>query len=299
MKRLAFAAILAVAFPQALAAGPAEDDYLTARAAITAGLAAAETAGKDDATIEKLDEDGRKALEKRMTALVGPLRFAGIPAAPSFSPSGLATGAMGSYEPDGLLFSTEDGATMVLVSPEPVFLSWLKARGAEEGAPAAFGQGIMDAAETDDFYTFAVGLDAAFSGYADLPVTAQPGESVAAAVGLWSQDLAGNEAPNRIVITRVAGGRVYLGSVALKASAPPLPACDAIWQGYAEKAEALRKAAEKSRKDDDPRWEEAGELELHGSDAYRECFAEKTEGQPFQAAAVEEAAALLKTIRGQ
>lgn len=298
MKRLAFAAVLAAAFPLAAIAGQAEDDYLAARTKAVAAIAAAEAAKKDDATLEKLDESGRKGLETRMTALLGPVRFKGLSNPPTFSPSTLSEDSVGAFEPDGLLFSDDDGGLFILVSPEPIFSAWLKRHAADEGAPEAFKDGIAEATATDDFYTYAIGMDAAFDGYTDLEVAAKPGETLSAVLGLWTQDISGNEAPNRIVVTRVADGRVYVGSAQLKTTIPAIPACDEIWKGYADKAEALRKAAEKTKKDDDPRWEEAGELDGQGSDAYRTCFAEKAAGQPFLADVTKEAEALLETIRG-
>ncbi|QRG08254.1 hypothetical protein EZH22_08075 [Xanthobacter dioxanivorans] len=59
---------------------------------------------------------------------------------------------------------------------------------------------------------------------------------------------------------------------------------------------ARDKAVEKGNKTDDPRWDEINTIGDEGSAAFRACFAR--EAQPFLAAAVKRAEALLATARG-
>ena len=290
---------LAMAFAMGLAgsagAAPAED-YIAARDKAVAALAAAEKGGATPEDLEKRDAAARKALEQKMSALLGPLQLKGLTA--SFSPATLLDGNIESGGPDGLLFADKDFTTRVLVSPEPVFANWLAAQAKHENAAPALGQGIAAATGSEEFYTLAIGADAAFSRYMDLPVTAAAGETASAALGLFSQDISANTLPDAVVVTRVANGRVAVATTNVKLPIKSLPVCDKAWKATTAKAEALRAAAEKSRKQDDPRWEEANKADVDASNAFRACFAKEAQGQPVLAAAVKRAETLLATARG-
>ena len=290
--------LLAASLPLAAVAGQADDDYIAARDKAVAALTAAEKAGVNPDDLYKRDETALAELQKRMAALLGPLTFKGLNAPPSFSPGTLLDGQMESGEPDGLRFSDADFTTRLLVSPEPVFTSWLAARAREENAPPALASGIKGAMATDIFYTDAISSDAAFTLYAPLPVAAVDGETVYAALGLFSQDVTANQVPDSIVITRIANGRVIIGATEAKVAIKAVPACDQVWKTYAAKAKTLRAAAQKSKKEDDPRWDDASRAEDEGSAAYRACFAKEAKSQPFFAGAVARAEALLQTARG-
>lgn len=286
---------LAIASAGQAGAGPAED-YIAARDKVVAALAAAEKAGASPETLEKRDSADRKALEQKMRALLGPLRLKGFTA--TFSPGTLLGGNIDSGGPDGLLFADADSGTYLLISPEPVFANWLAARAKDEGAAPALGRGIAAATTSDDFYSLAIGVEAAFARYMDLPVTAAEGETARAAIGLFSQDLPANTLPGSVVVTRVANGRVAVATAAVELGIDALPVCDKAWKAGTAKAEALRAAAEKSKNQDDPRWEQANKADVDASNAYRACFAKEAVGQPFLAAAVKRAEALLATARG-
>jgi hypothetical protein len=285
---------LAMAAAGQAGAGPAED-YIAARDKAVAALVAAEKAGTSPEVLEKRDAADRKALEQKMRALLGPLRLKGFTA--TFSPATLLEGNIDSGGPDGLLFAQEDSGTYLLVSPEPVFANWLAARAKGEGAAQALSRGIAAATASDDFYTLAIGTEAAFSRYMDLPVTAAEGETVRAAIGLFSQDLPANTLPESVVVTRVANGRVAVGTSAVELGITALPACDKAWKAADAKTQALRTAAEKSKNQDDPRWAQANSAEVDASLAFRACFAKEAAGKPFLAAAVKRAEALLANAR--
>lgn len=293
---LACAFLLSTGLPAA--AGPAED-YIAARNKAVAAVDAAVKGGKSDAQIAKIEEGARKDLEKRMAALLGPLKFKGLGQKPVLSPETLVRDELGSDSPDGLIFMDEDGATYVLVSPEPVFTDWLKARARDEGAPAAFKDGIKAATGDEFFYTLTVSRDAAFSRYADIAPAANPGELVHAALGLFSQDIAGNAPPDTIVVTRVADGRVSVAAADATVQVPPMPVCDDAWKAASAKADSLLEAAQKSGKEDDPRWEEGFRAQDDASKAYRDCFVKEAAGKPFLAEASKRAEAVLEMMRGK
>ncbi|MDI4666026.1 hypothetical protein K9U40_17115, partial [Xanthobacter autotrophicus] len=262
------AVLLAVALPLGAAlAGPAED-YIVARNKATAAIAAAVKANRPAPQVDKADRTARRDLEKRMVALLGPLRFKGLDPKPAFSPDTLVPGDLGTDSPDGLVFTDKDATTHLLVSPEPVFADWLKARAADEGAPAVFKAGIAAAARDDFFFTLTVSRDAAFTTYAPLPLAPAPGEDTYAALGLFAQDGTGDALPDSVVVLRVADGRVAVAATEVKLKVPPMPACTALWKDGTAKADALLAAAHKDSLPDDPRVGQSFKLQEDAATAY-------------------------------
>lgn len=278
-------------------AGPAED-YIAARNKAAAAIAEAVKANRPLPQIDKAERTARRDLEKRMVALLGPLRFRGLEAKPTFSPDTLVPGEIGTDSPDGLVFTDKDATTHLLISPEPVFIDWLKARAAEEGAPAAFKAGIAAAARDDFFYTLTVSRDAAFTTYTALPVVAPAGEESYAVLGLFAQDDPGDAPPDSVVVLRVADGRVAVAATEVKLTLPPMPACTALWTAGTAKADALMEAARKDAKADDPRVDESFKLQDQAATAFRGCFAKEIAGTPALADAVKKAEGLLGVMRG-
>lgn len=285
------AAFLAAAYVLPAAAGPA-DDYLAAKAkAVTAARAAAKAGRNEEAAL--------KDLGRRMSALVGPVRFKGL-GAPAFTLEFLVGGE---DEPnatlDGLAFADTDDTMRLVVSPEPIFNAWLAARAADARAPAAFAEGLKGAAGTYYFVNNAViNTSGSFDGYADLPLAGAGGETIYASLGFYGDEVPGNNPPNTIAIVRVAEGRAVVGITAVELTVPPMKACDAIWAPFKAKGDALSDAADKDGKEDDPRWEEAAEVYDDGASAYRACFAREAKGKPFLAEAQAKAEAFLKIARG-
>ncbi|UJX47454.1 hypothetical protein [Xanthobacter sp. YC-JY1] len=277
----------------------AAGDYIAAHTKAEAEVAAAVKAGKSDGDIEKLSTPLLKDLEKRMVGLLGPLAFKGTQKKPVFMPSSLNPDYLESKEPDGLLFSGVDLTTRYFVSPEPIFTQWLAARAKEEDAAPELRLGLKGAMGTEPFYFAVLGTDAAFIKYMDLPVTAGEGESVTAALGLFTQSGQQNDPPSSIVFTRIGDGRVVVGTADLKANIKPLPACEKLWKEANAKATKLEDAAAKTKNDEDPRWKEAETIREAGGDAFRACFVKAAPGLPFFPGAVKRAEELVQAARGK
>lgn len=300
VRPLACALLLAAGLPAA-ASADALSDYVAARDKAMAQSIAAAKAGKSgDEAVIKREEAALKDLGKRMTALLGPVKFKGL-GSPQY------TLRLLSYDEntpardlDGLSFSNKEFDTRIVVTPDAIFTSWLAARAKDDGAPAAFASGAKAAAAMPEFYTSAVGFDGGFyQPYVELPVAALPGETAIAWLGLQTEEPSGNTAPNEIAIVRIADGKAMAGITIAKLGAKPIPACDAVWKPFKAKADALQKQVEKDNKDEDPRWEEITRIQDEGSAAYRACFVKEAPSQPFFAAAVKKADAFLGTARGQ
>ncbi|MFG1412378.1 hypothetical protein V5G24_14805 [Xanthobacter sp. VTT E-85241] len=296
-RRIAWALLLAAALPASAFGGPAENAYIAARDKYVAAIAAAEKAGANNDAVFKQDERARADLEKQMTALLGPLAFKGLEKKPSFSPGALYDGDMESGRPDGLLFHDVKYETRIFVSPEPVLANWVGHEAENLGLRA--GEGLEGAFKSDPFYTQATGSDAAFQGYVDLPLSAQDGETLHAALGVFAQDDVGNAPPNAIVIGRLSAGRVSVGTIPALEAFKFIPACTKVWKDFESKANALFAAVQKGGKGaDDPRWDKANALRDEGSAAVRACYAREMVTQPQFAAVLKKAEALLQKMRG-
>ncbi len=300
VRSLACALILSTALP-ALAAADPLGDYVAARdKAIAASLAAAKAGKSGDDAVVKREEAALKDLGKRMTVVIGPVKFKGL-GDPQYTLRVLTYDEnTPAKDLDGLAFGNKDYSTRLVVAPESIFNTWLAARAKDPDAPKAFASGVKAAAGTPEFYTNAIPFDGGFyQPYVELPVAAVPGETAVAWLGQQTEEPTGNAPPNEIAIVRIGGGKAMAGVTLVKLDVKPIAACDAVWQPFKAKADALQKQVEKDNKDQDPRWEEITKIQDEGSNAYRACFMKEAPSQPFFAAAVKKAEAFLATSRGQ
>lgn len=297
---LAGAVLVAATLPVAASADPL-GDYIAARdKAIAASLDAAKADKSGDEAVMKREEADMAELAKRLVAVLGPLKFKGL-GAPSYTLYSFIYDVSGpTRQLDGLAFANKDITTRLVVTPEPVFQSWLAARAKDAEAPAALGAGVAQAAGVAEFYTDAIGFDGGFfQPYVTIPVAAAPGETAVAVLGLQTEEPPGNTAPDDIAIVRIADGKGFVGLTQAKLNIKGVPACDAVWKPYQVKVEALTKAVEAENKPEDPRWDEIVKISDEGSVAYRECFTKEAPKQPFFANAVKRAEAFLQTSRGK
>lgn len=299
VRLLACVLFLAAALPAA-AAADALGDYVAARdTAIAASVAAAKAGKSGDAAVVKREEAALKDLGKRLATALGPLKFKGL-GTPIYTLQVLIYDESDpTRQLDGLVFSSKDYDTRLLVTPQSVFQSWRAARAKDSGAPAALGGDLKAAMTTAEFYSNALAFDGGYyQPYVELPVAAAPGETAFAVLGLQLDEPPGATAPNQIAIVRIADGKAMVGLTQVKLDIKPIAACEAIWKPYQAKAAALQKAVEQAKKDNDPRWDEITKITSDGSDVFRACFAKEAPSQPFFAAALKRADAFLGTARG-
>lgn len=294
LRRCAGGLLMLATLTAPAAAGPGDDAYVAARDRAMAEIAKLDDPAKQDAMFAA-DDKARAALEKQLAALLGPLAFKGLEPTPAFSPGALYDGDLGSGRPDGLEYRDSNDNVRVFVSTVPIFENWM-AREAKAGVPE-FDKGLKAALAGDTLYTFTVGQDAAFRAYGGLPLPAPEGETVYAAVGLFTQDDGINSPPRDIVVARIANGRLTVGAEAAPEARKVIAACSQVWKRYDAKVNQLQAAARKG-KPDDPRWQEAEKVGIEGANAMRACYAQELPKQPNYAALTARAAALLKRMSG-
>lgn len=292
-------AVLAAGLPHA-AAADALADYLAIRDKAIAASLAAYMAGKGaDETVIVQEQAAIKDLGRRMTALVGPVEVKTF-GSPTFSLDGMVfTDEQATHQLEAVSLLNEEETAQVVVTPEPIFRSWLEARGKDVEAPEGFASGLAAAQATGYFYNNALVFhDDGFTPYMQLPVVAKEGEAVYATLGLFSDDLPGNTPPNNVTIVRIADGKAMVGIAEVKLDGETVAACEALWKTYQDKLDALQKAAEAERKADDPRWAQITATSDEADAAFRTCFIKEAKGQPFVDEATRKAEAFLDTMRG-
>lgn len=296
LRRGAGVALMLAMLTAPAAAGPGDDAYIAARDRAVAEVTKLDGDPAKQEAMFAADDKARAALEKQLSALLGPLSFKGLEPKPSFSPEALYEGDLGSGRPDGLLFRDSKDNVRIFVSTVPIFENWM-AHQAKGGSPE-LGKGLAAALTESTLYTFTVGQDAAFSSYAVVPLPAAAGETVYAAVGLFTQDDSNDFPPNDLVVARIANDRILVGAEAAPEARKPIAACSQVWKRYAAKAKQLETAAQKGKGADDPRWHEAMGVWSEGHEAFRACFAQELPKQPYFAALTKRATALLKRMSG-
>ncbi len=276
----------------AVAATP-EEDYLAARDSAIAQLKSAEQAakqgpssGNDDKLIAS-DNQARLALEQQMRRIIGPVAIKGMAEIGTLNLDTLMEGDEGFGALDGLIFTSPDRMTSVIVTTDRLFQHWLaehKDWWGKDSAPMP--QQAADAVHESAFYTQAVITDAAIIRFAALPVSKPAGAGFAfAMLAARSQDDTPAKA-DEIFIATARGGRVFIGQTKEFAAVGPIAACDA-------KRAAQVKAA-RERTDD-----QADRLIAQSEADFLRCFAEQAAQQKTYAGAVAAAQNLIDRALGQ
>lgn len=298
-RRALCAAALATALPLAAAATPL-DDYVAARDQAIGAAVAAANAGKsgDDAAI-KAEETARRDLASRMGALVGPLKLKGFGAA-AYTLDVLVYGDdLPTTQLDGMALTDKEGTSRVLVTLEPLLQAWLAARAKDKDAPPAVRGGLKALPNTGYLVNNSlVDTGGGFIPYLPLPVTAAPGETVYASLGLFTDEAPADTPPNTIVVVRVAEGRAMLGMMPVTLDMKVPATCERIWKPYDTKIQALQKQVEAVSDLEDPRFAALAKLEEDGAAAFQTCLAKAPESQAAIATATRSAEGFIGLLSG-
>ena len=218
-------------FPVLAAAATPEQAYLASRDAHIRKLAAVEkSAGLESERLRKAHEQAVADLQKQVARIVGPSAPAlpGLPAAGRLNNDTLTKGDMGFGLLDGLRYATEDHGTMVIVTTDGLFRTWLREHRKwwnDNNVP----QDPAQALRHTSFYTQALNTDAAVFKFAELPVKKPAAASlVFAMVGTRAQDVGSREA-NEVTLALLQGGKLYVVRVKAGTKLGPFPPCDEIW----------------------------------------------------------------------
>ncbi|MCW2274885.1 hypothetical protein GJ654_11040 [Rhodoblastus acidophilus] len=263
------AAVALLSCASLCAATPAEDAYFAARQAAVAKVKAAVDANTKEEVVQKLEESERAELLKQLSALVGP-KPQGYERS-ELSPESLAPDSPGGDALDAVVYAKAEKDPSIAVTTQGVANAWLAAvRADPESQNLNLPSTLPDALKAVNFYSLAIGGDAAFSLHAPIPTSADP--SAVALLGAFAQDV-GPTAPNALVVSVLRGDLLYVIQAQPAKAPKPSTACQALWKTFEQKAKKAQKAYQASKEKDESQLEAAQKAEAEGEEAWRQCFA--------------------------
>ena len=291
------AVALLLAAPLAWADLP-EDAYIAARDDAIKMLKEKSAANPDDKGLQVQEEKLRGDLQAQLQSLINPAVPPAFSGPPTMSPGTLFADDEGAGALDGLTFTTGKPSGSLLVTTEGLLTRWLGAHKdvwKDQPTPPA------DAASaflSQDFYTQAVSTDAAVSIFAAVPIHQPAGAGTAVALLVeQSQDIA-IYPPDRLAVSVVKGGKVYIAIVDTKKFAP-IATCTAVWNGLKAKADAAFAKYRASGLKDEKSFDAKTGFEKDGEAAFHKCWGEHAGGAPAFAALTKQAQALADALAAQ
>jgi hypothetical protein len=286
--------LLAILVPLlSIAAGAATpvETYLDTRDRFVAAINKAPDAPGAD----RQDKAARAELEGLIRHLVGPVRLEGFPPEGASNLDTLIQ-QVGFGKLDGLVFAREKPVIRVVVTTLALLKRWLEDHKTDEAGGAVPGD-LKQALASEPFYTFAISPDAAIAKYADLPIAAPRGASLAVALLVLQRQDVTPDMPDEIVVSAIRDGRVFVMSERLAKPIKPIPACAAIWRDYQARADKTFAAYQASRASDTKLFDAYVALQNEGDVAHRQCYGQRIRDDPAFAALVRQAQALADLAR--
>ncbi|WP_377810297.1 hypothetical protein ABNQ38_31805 [Azospirillum sp. A29] len=272
------------------------DRYLAVRDRHIAALNREAEAGGVDSASRK-EADARRELEGMLKAMVGPVAVRGFPADGRISLQTLLK-ELGFGMLDGIAYGEADNQRVVVATTEELLRNWLKEHRDWWPGLGRMPQDPRTALGEEDFYTQAISTEAAVARFADLPVKARGAGFAVAMLAAARQDI-GLGVPDRIVLSVVQGGRVFVAVEPVAAPIALIPACDALWTQHEEAARRAWNVFSASKQDEATRemlFKKATGLETEGDRAYRRCFAQRLLREAAFQAVVQQAQALIDRL---
>lgn len=287
---------LLLAIAAAHAASP-EGDYISARDTAMARIAKLE-ARNSGADTSKMNQQALAELEGRLQAIVGGLSVKPYPANGKIAFDTLSKNEVGSGGLDALRFATVDGEQQAYVTTDGLLTRWLSQPEAWWRKVSKTPPAIDAALANPDFYTYAIGVDAALTKSADLTIEKPAGTTYARALlGGWAQDIGPNPEQEIIVALR-KGGKVYIAQEKAR-TYKPIPACEAIWTEAQRKAEEIYKKYTDGGATDGKLAAAHEAIQSKADAVYHSCYAERLPKADFFPELVKEAQEIANRFKGE
>jgi len=288
---------LLILAPMAARAASPEESYLAARDAYIANFKALSDAKKIDDDATKQHEMAIGELGKLMRPIVGPVAIKGLPAEGKSSLDSLFDGDMGFGLLDGMIYSSADEKTHVIVTTDRLFDRWLRAHKDWWGPKSVnVPQEVTAALTTEAFYTQALQTDSAIFKYVELPVAKPANAKFAFAMLVARAQDIGPRTPNELIVSVVQGGRVFVVSAPANAKVASIPACQKIWDEAQRKAAAAQQPHIDSEMKNEKLSEQRERIGQDGDTAFHRCFAQQAKSQGYFADLTRQAQALVDRL---
>ncbi|MDG4884185.1 hypothetical protein [Mesorhizobium sp. WSM4884] len=296
--RLIWTLLFALAGGTAFAASP-EDDYIAARDKAISDIAALESS---NAQVEALDAANAKAqadLEKRLSAILGPLSVKDFPATGTINLESLSASDIGFGMLDGLRYAKSDEGPSIVATTRGLADRWLQSRADGDDESLRLPTSLDEALKLDGFYTQAIGADAAFVKTLDFPLKKPEGADITVArLGGWTQDV-GPIYDQQVVVAVVKGDRVLIAEAPASPPIPKIAACEAIWTTADATAQKFQETYQGSDLKDQQAYDSANAAWEKGDGDYRACMAARLPGDPAFPALLAEAQQLADHMAGK
>lgn len=296
--RLIWTLLFALAGGTAFAASP-EDDYIAARDKAISDIAALESS---NAQVEALDAANAKAqadLEKRLSAILGPLSVKDFPATGTINLESLSASDIGFGMLDGLRYAKSDEGPSIVATTRGLADRWLQSRADGDDESLRLPTSLDEALKLDGFYTQAIGADAAFVKTLDFPLKKPEGADIAVArLGGWTQDV-GPIYDQQVVVAMVKGDRVLIAEAPASPPVPKIAACEAIWTTADATAQKFQETYQGTDLKDQQAYDSANAAWEKGDGDYRACMGERLPGDPTFPALLAEAQQLADHMAGK
>ncbi|RAZ84205.1 hypothetical protein DPM33_31965 [Mesorhizobium hawassense] len=276
-----------------------EDDYIAARDKAIADITAQESANTAIETIDAQNEKALADLQQRLATILGPLSVKDFPATGTMNIESLNASDIGYGMLDGLRYAQSDDSPSIVASTRGLTERWLKSKSAETEADFKLPTDIGAALKLDNFYTQAIGSDAAFSGTLDFSLKKPDGaDMVVARLGGWTQDV-GPIYDQRVVVAVVKGDRVLIAEASASPAVPKIAACDSIWAAADAAAQKTQQENQGSDQEDSSASDPANAAWEKGDADYRACMAQRLPGDPSFPALLKQAQGLADSMAGK
>ena len=282
-RKLATVMILMTAACAAASAASPVQDYIAARDGYLKQFKDSTVGGDDSVT--KAHDKALLDLGTRLRPIIGPLQIAGFPDS-KVNLESLSEGDEGYGLLDGLVYSSPDQKSQVVVTTDELFSQWLAAHKRWWDGKDDIPAGTEAALKSESFYTQALNTDAHFFAFGDIPLAKPAGATFIYATLIGRGQDVGLQIPDEIVVTLRSGGRLFVATIPTDVKIGAAPTCAQNWAKAEKRAQSTNV--------------DKGEaIRETGYDTYRRCFAAQASRQGYFAAVVKQAQGLVEKLPGK
>ena len=228
-------------------------------------------------------------LEKQLRLIIGPVDVAHFPKRGEINLETLEQDA-GFGQVDGLRFASEH--EQLLVTTTGLLNSYLQQH---KELPTELGK----LAKAEEFYSLALGWDAAVTHFAEVPVRTTNDKWFAYAfLGEWRQDN-GPVPPKNLFVFFANGDRVFVVSTEVQSNIDQIAECKDVWDGFKKKSDAAFAAYQASELKEQKASDDMVRYEEEGFKAYCRCFERRAKTEPFFKQLTEQAQTLVDNLQKQ
>lgn len=233
------------------------------------------------------DRPALSALEDQLRAVLGPVRIQAFPGPGKINLLTLKEGIVFG-QIDGLRFDADPES--LLVTSRDLLAHYLATH-------PELPKSLDQLTRTDDFYRLVFHADAGVSSYAEIPVTTAKSQTIAHAfLGLASQET-GPFVPDTIFIFVADGNKIFIATAPAATKIPDIPRCRQEWERFHQKSITAHARNQSSHVEKDEAVNAPFRYDDQGFAAYRRCFENEAQSQPFFTALQTQAQSLVDRMQ--